>query len=1257
MNRVRRYWWAALSALNIGLLVAFALGWALPGGVFGYALALVALYMVPGDLLLRVLLGPERRAGLHPLQLTAISVAAGVGGLAVPVLIANQIQRLPFAAVLLIHAVWQAVALAIALRGRDVLAPRASTVDEARWWYALVAVVAAGGVVVAFAHFDFTDGFYLGGADKNIHMWQINNIYHDPVDPVYGAAGRIGSGAWAYQQALVARVGGLEPYQVIETHATGPLLLLWLLAFFALAYEVSQCAPVAWLSLIFGAGVALVDAARIGYFEDIPFAFTGRVLLQIAEDKYLNTYVYIMPAVALTLYLLDRAPRAEAAVWWRRLVPWAALAVMLAGIVGTHALGFGQYMLLAGGYAVLSWLRRPRLPGRWTVLALCVVVLLAAAVPLSQLLDVRAMKEVPPLLDWAAVELNYAGAWHVRVGMSGAYILHPWHVGAPVYVVGIGLGLLMAARIGRDRAARYIFAATAAPLVLAYVPYVASTAGNLLRPHTLERLLWLLPLGLAMAYAAWLALDWLARRVSYAPVVRSMRLALPVMAAVLVLLPTYQTAALKLFDRSMRPEWPEYADPQTEAVAGALAPLTTSERRKVLTPYLFHLYLPAVLDDVKPYAYMRWGFFEMRELYANPWWGLDALAVLQDFRPDFFIVENGSPPQTFARLQPGVYTPLYENARYTLYETSGDWVRTPTDQAHTLLAAWTSSLPGAIVARYDLETPPEEPDWPAAARLYRSALDADSEDFRARRGLAFVYAQMGRYGEAVALYREVLGRFPGDGVLRVELAAALHAQGDTGTALAVLLESPDPATLRVLLDEPFLPLLSETQLETALMAWLDYPRYLSGPHPARALAGRLLDFRGDRARAVRVLEHIAPGYRTSGDLRLLGSLYLLAGDRAAAIDAFGQDGGRSAAVSGLYHLARGYAAEDLPAARAAYRASLDAMPGAAAWVMLGRVERGLGNLAAAEAAFEQAAALELPDGFWGEAELVRFYDQAGRVEEADTAYARALESSAVMDVVPFSREDPPTLLPPYGLEGADVPGFGVLLEREVLARSVLPGDGLPMCMTYAAYDLAAGGAWWQVKALHDGDVLAELSAASPMPAGAAARWSLRLVLPAELSVEMPALVDVDLVAVPPEDEAGYFTYRAGQVLAGTLPPLQDVPAVKTDYVFGGRVRLYGYTLEEDGTLALYWETIAPPPPGLKIFVHILTPGQPEPVAQADRLPPYPTGVWGAGARVRSVHTLPLDEVPPGDYRLSVGLYDVVTLDRLGEAVTLAEWTE
>jgi tetratricopeptide (TPR) repeat protein len=1268
-------WDTAAVALNVLLLVALALGLCkLPfRDTLGFALAYLSLFGLPGYLLLRLCL-----PGLHfdPATLAVFAVVAGVGVLSALVLPTTVFYRLAFGPVLLLHAGWQIVALGVLLWHPQPPVWRVRWPGPITWVYAAAAVLTVGGVVLALAAFDAADAIDLGGGDLNTYSSLVTQIYYHPTEvprssvPIHVVPLRLRISTWVYHQALIAWVTGLEPYQVVETHATGTLLVLAFLAAFALAYQVTRRANVALLAVVFTLLVALIETAETGTLGDVTNN-GARLLRRVAEDKMLATYVFVPAALALTLHLLDRpTPPGRPVPWWRRMAPWAVVVLMLAAVVGTHPVPVGLYLLILGSYVVVRWLAQPKLPPWRTVVWVGGALVAVALVPLWLVLS--RLKDPSSIVDWGAVSLVEGDL--LRVRPDGAYILHPSHISMPLVFVGVVLALGMVLRLRHDRTARYLFAATAGPLLLTYTPYVTSTLGNILSVYVVKRLVWLLPTGLSLAVGCWLLVDRLRPRVRWVRVRAAVAL-VPLVCAVALVLPTYRQVAAQTFDLSRRPAWPEYSTPEGEDLAAALAPLLDREH-PVLAPAEVNTYFYATLADVSVYHFRK-GYLELHQLYQNPWWGLDAVALLRDFRPTFFVVENGSHAQTFARLQPGAYIEVYRNARYTAYR-AGVWRRTSAETAHSLVARQTGTLVKALVPG----RAPGPADWPDIAQRYRVALTLTPSDFRARYGLASTLAQMGEHAEAESLYRDLLDRFPDDGNVRVRLAGLLWETGRKADAVDLLLaalDEGDPAVLRALLDVPYLAALDAAQLDRVLDVWMAAPAFVSGPHPARDLAMRVLDVRGDRARAQMILERIPPAYRTPEDLGTLGAIATVEGDYAAALAHYDADRGRSVDNRRAALLLRGHlamAAGDLDAAAGHYRAAADLAPLAAAYVFLGQAEAARGDLALAEAAYLAVNRLPVPDRFWGRVALSRLYadqDWPNDDEDAVDALERANAVLAVSGIAPMDpSSDPalrPALLPPTALDtlpnraNVGVPGSNITLAAwQVLDRTAGPPDApaVRVALYWMAHGPDPAAPWWTIKATDPAApvVYGELSSAAFTPPLAAVRWTFTVPLDSAEMADPPAApADLTaLAAVPREvgDGAGFVTYWLGQVMLRAPPPPEEAPAVPAAYALGGQVELYGYT-RPDGpvapggsvTVALFWRALAPPPTDLTAFVHVLN-ADGESVAQVDApAGSYPANLWEADARVVGVHQLTLPEtLAPGAYRLVAGVYVPGTATRL-----------
>ncbi len=108
---------------------------------------------------------------------------------------------------------------------------------------------------------------------------------------------------------------------------------------------------------------------------------------------------------------------------------------------------------------------------------------------------------------------------------------------------------------------------------------------------------------------------------------------------------------------------------------------------------------------------------------------------------------------------------------------------------------------------------------------------------------------------------------------------------------------------------------------------------------------------------------------------------------------------------------------------------------------------------------------------------------------------------------------------------------------------------------------------------------------------------------------------------------------------------------RLDLRYGGLIRLGGYRWWVEGAdlhLELEWEALADLDTDYKVFVHLLD-RTGELLCQHDAMPcdwGCPTAGWQAGQIIQDEAVLSLWGLPPGRYRLAVGLYDAATGERL-----------
>ncbi|MDM8520638.1 glycosyltransferase family 39 protein [Anaerolineales bacterium HSG6] len=110
-------------------------------------------------------------------------------------------------------------------------------------------------------------------------------------------------------------------------------------------------------------------------------------------------------------------------------------------------------------------------------------------------------------------------------------------------------------------------------------------------------------------------------------------------------------------------------------------------------------------------------------------------------------------------------------------------------------------------------------------------------------------------------------------------------------------------------------------------------------------------------------------------------------------------------------------------------------------------------------------------------------------------------------------------------------------------------------------------------------------------------------------------------------------------------------------ILGEQIQLLGYDSQHDCRSSeiactleydFYWQAVQSPPADYTMFLHVRDAAG-NVIAQKDQPPTagvYPTGLWDTGEIIHDQLTLPLENLPLGDYEVLIGLYDFKTGQRL-----------
>ncbi len=306
---------------------------------------------------------------------------------------------------------------------------------------------------------------------------------------------------WLLEQAALSRVSGIDPIELVLRYLAPTLVVVALLAFYALARTLFKNEAAALFAGCLCALFYLVnlDASLLSFGSE----FIGRV----AEDKFAARFVFLPVALALAVAFLES--RKTRYLWVFAFICGAVMAVHPVGlaIIGLSMAGFGLV------YLTVNWREREA----WTMMVgLGVTILSVVLVPAIFVFLVTGESLTAVLSD---ADIN-SGDPDVLANMvfvrpererifelgEGLYMMHPSLLLDPVILGSFLLGLpFLLRRMKRSLAAELLVGVLLLVTVVCYVPQVATYVGDhVVVPGQLWRLAWPIPLA-ALLIAGWMA--------------------------------------------------------------------------------------------------------------------------------------------------------------------------------------------------------------------------------------------------------------------------------------------------------------------------------------------------------------------------------------------------------------------------------------------------------------------------------------------------------------------------------------------------------------------------------------------------------------------------------------------------------------------------------------------------------------------------------------------------------------------------------
>ena len=769
-------------------------------------LATLGLFLVPGLVLSRLAPGTGF-SGAARLPL-AFALSTGLYGLpAIPFLVLHR----SFGEYLTVCAALLATFLALAVRWAlhppdDATEPSesASSRAEAVLWLPFAGLAAALAYTSSrvvpppdrdhWAYLAYVREF-VGGENLGLY----NPFFGDEVT----GFSRIWLDGWLMEQAAFSRLSGIDPVSLISNYLNPTLVIVSLLAFYALARVLFENAGAALLTS------SLYALFLIFYLELSPDSFGGVLVRRVAEDKFAARYLLLPIALGLAVAFLRYRK-------WRYLVLftfvfWSMGAVhpLLMGILGIPLAGFGLTFVLVNRREPGSWMRMGAIGG---------VMLATVAPPVTYLLATgNQLLSKLETLDAAAIDYRLR-IWESQdrlllLGDGGSYIMHPALVLNPVIAAAYLLGVpFLIWRLERSLAAQLLLGTLLFTPVLVYVPPVATFVGQFIGPWLIYRLAWPIPLAalLTVGWMTWKALEYGGGRLSRLGLpARSIPL-LPLVLVVLLsaLAAPRALAGIRTMDATDETAVTESTcqDPAFEWMLNTIDAPTV-----VLAPEAESSCVPAYTSraDVLSYRNQLLGGAaqeggssraqEAQSLFDSDVVSSADLETLSRREVGYVLLPADAPLNAQLSHLPGVAPLDNPGNRYRVYGVDGAALAaTPAVQGNDLLAngdveaavdAYAAALGGdaneQVLAYVGLGEAYEK--WSQAeyaAANYEEAASLNQDEPVLRSLLAEAYERAGQRDLSLLALRNGLERFPENVELRTGLASSLRSQ-DPGAAIEV----------------------------------------------------------------------------------------------------------------------------------------------------------------------------------------------------------------------------------------------------------------------------------------------------------------------------------------------------------------------------------------------------------------------------------------------------------------------------------------
>ena len=322
-------------------------------------------------------------------------------------------------------------------------------------------------------------------------------------DPYFGEGtaelSRVKVNGWLLEQAALSRVSGLNPIEMVLRYLTPTLVVVALLAVYALALALLKSERAAVLS------AAVYALFHVVFIEPSVHNVGVELAARIAEDKHAARFL-VLPVALLSAALFVEGRKLRYLGLFAFLC-WTTVAVhpSVLAPLGLCMLGFGLAHVAADPRRRAAWTGMAVLAlALWSVIIGPLLLLFTGRSPAAVLFSADINATPPAVLEYTVFITE---SWrHIYEFGDGSYMMHPWLLLNPVILAAYVLGVpFLLRRARRSTAAQLLLGGLVVVTVAVYVPPVATFVGEeVIVPGLLWRLAWPIPL-LGLLTAGWMA--------------------------------------------------------------------------------------------------------------------------------------------------------------------------------------------------------------------------------------------------------------------------------------------------------------------------------------------------------------------------------------------------------------------------------------------------------------------------------------------------------------------------------------------------------------------------------------------------------------------------------------------------------------------------------------------------------------------------------------------------------------------------------